>query len=122
MATLIPAGHFCPESAQAPAGGYTPQAATLDGTAIRGGSTMPRSRQVNVRLDDAEFELLKAAADADEARLSVWIRDAALDAAAPVEPEPEAGHRMPTWLAAMLLYVGAIRSGQGKPDSVDATG
>ena len=83
---------------------------------------MPRSRQVNIRLDDAEFELLQSAADADEARLSVWIRDAALDAAAPVEPEPEAGQRMPTWLAAMLLYVGAIRSGQGQPDSVDATG
>ena len=81
---------------------------------------MPRSRQVNVRLDDAEFELLKAAADADEVRLSVWIRDAALDAAAPVEPE--AVQRMPAWLVAFLLYVGAIRSGQGKPDSVDATG
>ena len=83
---------------------------------------MPRSRQVNVRLDDAELELLKAAADADDVRLSVWIRDAALDAAAPVETEPEAGQRMPAWLAALLLYVGAIHSGQGKPDSVDATG
>ena len=82
---------------------------------------MPRSRQVNVRLDDAEFELLKAAADAEEVKLSVWIRDASLDAAAPVEPQQEAGQSVPSWLAALLLYVHAIRGGQGKPDSVDAT-
>lgn len=81
---------------------------------------MPRTRQVNIRLDDVEFELLEAAANAEEIKLSVWIRDAALEAAAPVDPEPEAGQHLPSWLAALLLYVHAIRGGQGKPDAVDA--
>ena len=81
---------------------------------------MPRTRQVNIRLDDVEFELLEAAANAEEIKLSVWIRDAALEAAAPVDPEPEAGQHLPSWLAALLLYVHAIRGGQGKSDAVDA--
>ena len=46
-----------------------------------------RSRQINVRLNDDEYQLLKEAADAEELTVSSYIRQVSLDAAA---PEPAA--------------------------------
>ena len=42
-----------------------------------------RSRQINVRLNDDEYQLLKEAADAEELTVSSYIRQVSLDAAAP---------------------------------------
>ena len=42
-----------------------------------------RSRQINVRLNDDEYQLLKEAADAEELTVNSYIRQVSLDAAAP---------------------------------------
>ena len=42
-----------------------------------------RSRQINVRLNDDEYQLIKEAADAEELTVSSYVRVVSLDAAAP---------------------------------------
>lgn len=49
---------------------------------------MPRTRMINLRVDDDEAETLQAAADDAGVKLASWIRDQALDAARPKPPAP----------------------------------
>lgn len=68
-----------------------------------------RKRQVNVRLNEEEYDLLKTAADEVELTVSGFVRLAALDAAAP-EPETDSHPGMlPAWLLSVLLYLRQVR-------------
>ena len=66
-----------------------------------------RSRQINVRLNDDEYQLIKEAADAEELTVSSYIRQVSLDAAA---PEP-ADISHPSPLERLIAFLLSTRQG-----------
>ena len=66
---------------------------------------MPRPRhQVNVSLSPEQYELIKAASEAEDLTMARFVRNAALDAAQPLE-DPETGTSFPGWLLALLTLL-----------------
>ena len=66
-----------------------------------------RTRQINVRLNDVEYQLIKEAADAEELTVSSYVRVVSLDAAA---PEPADISRL-TPLERLIAFLLSIRQG-----------
>ena len=69
---------------------------------------MPRPRhQVNISLFPEQYEVIKAAAEAEELTMARFVRNAALDAAQLLE-DGDGGTSFPSWLIALLAF---LRSG-----------
>ena len=67
---------------------------------------MPRPRhQVNVSLSPEQHELIKSAAEAEELTMARFVRNAALDAAQPLEDPDDTGASFPGWLIALLALL-----------------
>ena len=76
---------------------------------------MPRPRhQVNISLSPEQHQLLKEAAEAEGITVARFVRNAALDAAQPLEG-PDPGTSFPAWLIALLTI---LRTGHRDPRSV----
>ena len=66
---------------------------------------MPRTRhQVNITLSPEQFELIKGAAEAEELTMARFVRNAALDAAQPLE-NPDMRANFPGWVIALLAFL-----------------
>ena len=62
-------------------------------------------KQLNIGLTPDQFELVKTAADQEEKNVTAFCRDAILDAAQPETNLEDMGHRLPAWLAAVLIFL-----------------
>ena len=64
----------------------------------------PKRKQLNIGLSLEQYELVMAAAQAEEITVTEFCRDAILEASAPVDPEQE-GPPIPSWLVALFLFL-----------------
>ena len=62
-------------------------------------------KQLNIGLRPDQFEPVKTAADQEEKNVTAFCRDIILDAAQPNPELDEMGHRLPAWLAAVLIFL-----------------
>ena len=59
---------------------------------------------MNISLSPEQYELIKLAAEAEQITMARFVRNAALDAAEPLE-EGEGGTSFPGWLIALLTIL-----------------
>lgn len=66
-------------------------------------SAKPKRRQLNIGVTPEQYEMIQAAALAEEVTVTEFCRDAIMSRAEP-EPEPVGVSAVPAWLVHLLLF------------------